>query len=76
MKKALLKPAFVLIVIVLTIAFLIPAQLVLEFLWPTGHGDRLLAGIVVTFSCLWAANRITSLLLWNTNERSVFSVPV
>ena len=39
MKKALLKTAFVASVTVLTIAFLIPAQLLLDAVLPIGH-DR------------------------------------
>jgi hypothetical protein len=67
MTKALLKSAFVMIVIVLTIIFLIPAQVVLEFFWPTERGDRLLPGLIVVFACAWAANRLTSFLFWNTH---------
>jgi hypothetical protein len=67
MTRALLKTAFALIVILLTIIFLIPAQLILEFFLPTGRGDRLLPGIIVIFSCVWAANRVTSLAFWHTH---------
>ncbi len=65
MKKGLLKAAFVMVVIVLTIIFLIPAQFVLEFFWPTGRGDRLLPGLIVVLACVWAANRLSSILFWN-----------
>jgi hypothetical protein len=67
MTKALLKAAFVMIVIVLTLIFLIPAQFVLELVWPTGRGDRLLPGLIVIFACVWTANRLTSTLFWNTH---------
>jgi len=68
MKKVLLKTASITSVIVFTIAFLIPATLLLDAVLPIGydaHGrlrsiDRLFPGILVIFACLMAANRITS----------------
>jgi hypothetical protein len=66
--KALLKTAFVLIVLLLTIVILVPAQLALELILPLERGgDRLLPGIVVGVSCMWVANRITPLLFWKTH---------
>jgi len=59
-KRLLLKTAFVVAVLFLTFAFLIPAQLLLETIYP--GGDRLLAGTLVIFACLFAANRIVSFL--------------
>jgi hypothetical protein len=66
--NALLKTAFVLIVMLLTIALIVPPMLALEILLPTERGgDRLLPGVIVAFACLWAADRITSLLFWKTH---------
>jgi hypothetical protein len=66
--KALLKTAFVLIVMLLMIALLVPAMLALEYVLPAERGgDRLLPGIIVTVLCLGAANRITSLLFLTTH---------
>ena len=64
MKRLLLKTAFVVAVLFLTLAFLIPAQLLLETILP--RGDRLLAGILVVFACLYAANRGVSYLFRRT----------
>ncbi len=67
MAKALLKTVFVLIVLVLMIVIVVPAQLALDLILPLERGgDRLLPGIIVLFSCMWVANRITSLLFWKT----------
>ena len=67
MSRALLKTAFVMIVLVLMIIFLVPAQLALELILPHERGgDRMLPGILVLFACMWVANRITSLLFWKT----------
>jgi hypothetical protein len=66
--KALLKTAFVLIVLLLMIVILVPAQLALELILPFERGgDRLLPGIIVLASCMWVANRITSFLFWKTH---------
>jgi hypothetical protein len=85
MKRALLKTAFTVSVLVLTFAFLVPAQLLLEAILPIGydaHGrlrsvDRLFPGILVIFACLMAANKITSFLFWSarlSDERwSIFA---
>jgi hypothetical protein len=65
MKRALLKTAFNIIVIVLMIALLSLAYLLLDAAFPTGHGSLgLFPGIVVVAACLVVANRITSLLFW------------
>jgi hypothetical protein len=68
MAKALLKTAFVLIVLLLMIVILVPAQLVLDLILPLERGgDRLLPGVTVLVSCMWVANRITSFLFWKTH---------
>jgi hypothetical protein len=67
MKRLLLKTAFVFAIFLLTLVFLIPAQLLLETILPSGHGgDRLLPGLLVIFACLYAANRSVSFLFRRT----------
>jgi hypothetical protein len=74
MKKILLRTAFIIAVLVLTLMFLIPAQLLLEVVLPItftsgGHvhgGDRLLQGILVMFGCVYAANRLASFVFTRT----------
>jgi hypothetical protein len=74
MKKTLLKIAFNVSVIVLTIVFLIPASLLFDAVLPIGYDaqgrlrsvDRLFPGILVIFACLMAANRIASFLFLST----------
>ena len=60
MKRLLLKTAFVVAVLFLTLVFLIPAQLLLEAIYQ--RGDRLLAGTLVIVACLYAANRSVGFL--------------
>ena len=60
MKRILLKTAFVVAVLLLTLGFLVPSQLLLEALY--NGGDRLLPGLLVIVACLYAANRSVSLL--------------
>ncbi len=68
MANALLKTAFVLIVLLLMIVILVPAQLALEITLPHERGgDRLLPGLIVVFCSLCIANRITSLVFWRTH---------
>ena len=64
MKRLLLRTAFVVAVLVLTFVFLVPAQLLLEATYP--GGDRLLAGLLVAFACLYAANRCVSFVFRRT----------
>jgi hypothetical protein len=67
MKKVLLKTAFVIVVLLLMFVLLVPAQFLLEAIFPDARGrgsDRLLPGIIVLVVCLGAANRITSRLFW------------
>ncbi len=74
MKNALLKTAFAFIVVLLTIVFLIPASIVRESIFPGGRGpdglyrggDGLLLGVMITFCCVWAANRIAGILFQKT----------
>jgi hypothetical protein len=74
MRKLLLKTSFIVCVVFLTLVFLVAAQLLLEALLQsaggrTGHyrgGDRLLQGILVMFGCLYAANRIVSVVFART----------
>jgi len=67
MKKLLLKTAFVVAVILLTLVLLLPAYLLLEALWPSERGgDRLLVGTVVAFACVFTADRIASFLFGRT----------
>jgi hypothetical protein len=74
MKKFLLKASFIVGVLFLWLAFLIPAQLLLETFLPIEWmsdgrrhgGDRLLPGLLVAFGCLYAANRIVSFLFART----------
>jgi presenilin-like A22 family membrane protease len=74
MKRFLLKTAFVVAVLFLTLVFVVPAQLLLELIlpsveWREGHyhgGDRLLPGLLVVFACLYSANRIVSFLFRRT----------
>jgi hypothetical protein len=75
MKKALLKACFTVCVLVLTIAFMLPASFLLDAVLPTGHDehgrlrhiDGLFPGIVAIFACLTLANRITSFLFWSAH---------
>jgi hypothetical protein len=65
---ALLKTAFVMIVLFLMIVILVPAQLALDLILPLERGgNRLLPGIIVLIFCMSVANRITSLLFWKTH---------
>jgi hypothetical protein len=72
MKTLLLKTAFVIVVLLLTIVFLVPAALVRDAMLPLGRGpdglhrnvDMLLPGVLAIFFCLYLANRITSFLFW------------
>ena len=63
MKKLLLKTAFVIAVTFVTLVLLVPTYPLLEALDPSDKGgDRLLPGVVMIFGCLFAADRITSVL--------------
>ena len=45
-----------------------PCALALDLILPLGRsGDRLLPGIIVMVFCLWAADRIASLVFWKTH---------
>jgi len=75
MKKALLKTAFTASVLFFTIAFLIPAYLLLDAVLPIGYDtqgrlrsiDRLFPGLLVVFACLMLANKIISFLFWSAH---------
>ncbi len=75
MNKALLKAAFIVTVIVFTIAFLAPATLVFDAVLAGSHDaegrlrriDTLFPGILLIVACLMAANRITSLIFWSAH---------
>ncbi len=69
MRRAILKTAFFLSVLVLTLVFLIPGFLLMDWLvpmrpGPTGHhgGDRLFPGVIVAGLCVVLADRIASFL--------------
>jgi hypothetical protein len=70
MRRALLKMAFVIAVVVLTIVFLIPATVVLDAMFPMGRtadghyqsGDRLLPAIVAIALSISLSDRIVSFL--------------
>jgi len=70
MHKALIKAAFSMATLVLSVVFLVPAQFLLETVLP--RGDRLFVGVVVVCFCILVAGRITSSLfrvLRITDER-------
>lgn len=78
MKTAILRTLFHLAVFLLAIVFLMPGYPVLEYLLPIERmRDRLFPGIVIIATCVWAADRIVSLLFLKSRisgERwSVFS---
>ena len=78
MRKFLLKTSFISGVLALTLAALLPAQLLLEMLLPAERsGDRLLPGILVVAGCLAVSNRIVSFVFGRTGlsdkRWSVFS---
>jgi hypothetical protein len=75
MKTALLKTAFVVVVVILTIVFLIPVSILRDAMLPLGRGpdglqrnvDTLLPGVLAVFFCVYLANRIASFLFWRTH---------
>lgn len=69
MRRAILKTAFSLSVLVLTLVFLVPGYLAMDWLipmrpGPTGHygGDRMFPGVLVMGLCVILADRITAAL--------------
>lgn len=69
MKHALARTAFFLAVFFLTLVFLLPGSLLIDWLFPTrpgptGHygGDRLFPGVIVMGLCVAFADRLTSAL--------------
>ena len=69
MRHALLKTAFALAVLVLTLMFLIPASLVVDGVFPMkpgpgGHygGDRLFPGVIAMGICVCLSDRIVAYL--------------
>jgi hypothetical protein len=86
MKTALLKTAFVIVVLLLTIVFLVPTKLLVDAMIPTGRNgvgphrnvDMLLPGVIEIFFCMYVANRITSYLFLRarlSDERWSFLTP-
>jgi len=70
MHKALIRAAFWIATLVLSVIVLVPTQFLLETVLP--RGDRLIVGIVVLCVCISVAGRITSSLfraLRITDER-------
>jgi hypothetical protein len=62
MRRALRKTAFHLAVLLLTVAFLIPAMVVLDRVTPVDSGDRLFPGLITIFLCVILADRLVSFL--------------